>query len=111
MLGRYMYGETLGRWRTADLLIGLAYLAQRESEEHPCADIAEHGRMLGLGLSTADRAALAVHSAPHLLLDHIKVCVMWNIHLPSEEAIRQAGGTVKNGQTTFSACSIAAPLM
>ena len=63
VLGRYMYGETLGRWRTADLLIGLAYLAQRESDEHPCADIAEHGRMLGLGLSSADRAALAVHSS------------------------------------------------
>lgn len=46
---RYMYGETLGRWRTADLLIGLAYLARREQQEHPVADIARHGRPLGTG--------------------------------------------------------------
>lgn len=26
---RYTYGETLGRWRTADLLIGLAYLCRK----------------------------------------------------------------------------------
>lgn len=44
---RYMYGETLGRWRTADLLIGLAYLARREREEHPVADIARCGHILG----------------------------------------------------------------
>lgn len=28
-LCRYTYGETLGRWRTADLLIGLAYLCRK----------------------------------------------------------------------------------
>lgn len=26
---RYTYGETLARWRTADLLIGLAYLCRK----------------------------------------------------------------------------------
>ncbi|KAK9793715.1 hypothetical protein WJX73_006410 [Symbiochloris irregularis] len=44
---RYMYGETLGRWRTADLLIGLVYLARKEREEHPVADIAKQGALIG----------------------------------------------------------------
>lgn len=44
---RYMYGETLGRWKTADLLIGLAYLARREGEAHPVADIAAQGQPFG----------------------------------------------------------------
>lgn len=46
---RYMYSESLGRWRTADLLIGLAYLARREGQEHPVADIAAKARPIGLG--------------------------------------------------------------
>ena len=33
---RYTYGETLGRWRTADLLIGLAYLCRKVGGA-PCA--------------------------------------------------------------------------
>lgn len=57
---RFMYGETLGKWRTADLLIGLAYLAQKGTEEHPASDIAEHGDILGLGLPQADRQILTV---------------------------------------------------
>lgn len=48
---RYTYGETLGRWRTADLLIGLAYLCRKDPEEHPVADIARQGRPFGQGLS------------------------------------------------------------
>ena len=44
-----MYSESLGRWRTADLLIGLAYLARREGEEHPVADIAATAQPIGLG--------------------------------------------------------------
>lgn len=55
-----MYGETLGKWRTADLLIGLAYLAQRGTEEHPASDIAEHGDILGLGLPQDARSSLVV---------------------------------------------------
>ena len=55
-----MYGETLGKWRTADLLIGLAYLAQKGTEEHPASDIAEHGEILGLGLPPAERQELVV---------------------------------------------------
>ncbi len=44
-----MYSESLGRWRTADLLIGLAYLARREGQEHPVADIAAKAKPIGLG--------------------------------------------------------------
>jgi hypothetical protein len=29
---RYSYKETFGKWRTGDLLLGLAYLARRETE-------------------------------------------------------------------------------
>ncbi|GAB4813184.1 hypothetical protein N2152v2_000230 [Parachlorella kessleri] len=47
----YTYGETLGRWRTADLLIGLAYLSRKEAQEHPAADIARQARPLGEGMS------------------------------------------------------------
>ncbi|DBA73228.1 TPA: hypothetical protein ACH3X1_011294 [Trebouxia sp. C0004] len=46
---RYMYSESLGRWRTADLLIGLAYLARREGQEHPVADIAAKAKPIGFG--------------------------------------------------------------
>ena len=46
---RYMYSESLGRWRTADLLIGLAYLARREGQEHPVADIAAKAQPIGKG--------------------------------------------------------------
>ena len=59
-LCRFMYGETLGRWRTADLLIGLAYLAKREGEGHPVADIAAQGRPIGEGASDEQRLVLLV---------------------------------------------------
>ena len=55
-----MYGETLGRWRTADLLIGLAYLAKREGEGHPVADIAAQGRPIGEGASEEQHLVLLV---------------------------------------------------
>lgn len=42
-----MYSESLGRWRTADLLIGLAYLARQDGQEHPVADIARQARPIG----------------------------------------------------------------
>eukprot|EP00204_Picochlorum_oklahomense_P003063 CAMPEP_0118801028 /NCGR_PEP_ID=MMETSP1161-20130426/2718_1 /TAXON_ID=249345 /ORGANISM="Picochlorum oklahomensis, Strain CCMP2329" /LENGTH=85 /DNA_ID=CAMNT_0006728915 /DNA_START=18 /DNA_END=272 /DNA_ORIENTATION=+ len=32
---RYMYGETLYKWKTADLLLGLYYLCSRTPEVHP----------------------------------------------------------------------------
>lgn len=37
---RYAYSETLGRWKTADLLLGLLYLSRKEGDGHPAADIA-----------------------------------------------------------------------
>ena len=41
---RYVYTESLGRWHTADLFIGLAYLSHREALEYPARDIALRGR-------------------------------------------------------------------
>ncbi len=49
-----MYSESLGRWRTADLLIGLAYLARRDGEEHPVADIASKAKPIGLEGAATD---------------------------------------------------------
>lgn len=52
---RHVYGETLGTWRTADLLIGLAYLARRSpAGGSSLRDIADAGVPYGLGLSGAD---------------------------------------------------------
>lgn len=53
---RYTYGETLGRWRTADLLIGLAYLCRKDLENHPVEEIARLGRPFARGLTGTARA-------------------------------------------------------
>ena len=58
--GRYMYGETLGRWRSADLLIGLTYMARRELDYRPVGDIAEQGVPYGWGLEGPQRASAKV---------------------------------------------------
>ena len=52
-----MYSESLGRWRTADLLIGLAYLARTEGQEHPVADIAAKAQPVGLQRDDAPEQA------------------------------------------------------
>jgi len=57
---RYMYNESLGRWRMADLLIGLAYLARQESANMAVADIAAAGRLVGQGKSQEERQAVVV---------------------------------------------------
>ncbi|KAK9804709.1 hypothetical protein WJX72_001137 [[Myrmecia] bisecta] len=44
---RYIHGETLGRWPVTDLFLGLAYLARRQGQEHPLADLAKQGRPCG----------------------------------------------------------------
>lgn len=62
-LRRYMYGETLGKWRSADLLIGLAYLARKDAAEHPVADIAKLGLPAGLGLPLSQRLMLVVSTS------------------------------------------------
>ncbi|KAK9825386.1 hypothetical protein WJX81_007825 [Elliptochloris bilobata] len=54
---RYTWGETLGRWSAADLLIGLVYLARR-STGGQLADVARHGQPAGLHASASERAAL-----------------------------------------------------
>ena len=60
VLSRYMYGETLGRWRSADLLIGLAYMARRELDYRPVADIAEQGVPFGWEREGQQHAAAQV---------------------------------------------------
>lgn len=70
---RYMYGETLYKWKTADLLFGLYYLCSKNSAvypssrseheigndsdddndwrmKHPLHDIGRHGRVFGIEL-------------------------------------------------------------
>lgn len=59
---RYLHGETLGRWRTADLLIGLVYLSQRGYEDSPAADLAKHGQVVGRDLNAGARRKLVVRA-------------------------------------------------
>ncbi|KAL6784898.1 hypothetical protein ACKKBG_A01585 [Auxenochlorella protothecoides x Auxenochlorella symbiontica] len=54
---RYTYSETLGRWGTADLLIGLTYLCRKNPPEHVTTDIARAGQPYGRGADTAAAAA------------------------------------------------------
>ena len=76
LTSRYMYGETLGRWRSADLLIGLAYMARRELDYRPIADIAEQGTPFGWGLEGQNRTAAKVCAAMPLMASCIpsKAC-------------------------------------
>ena len=55
-----MYNESLGRWRTADLLIGLAYLARQETAQQAVADIACTGHLVGQGRSKQERLEIIV---------------------------------------------------
>lgn len=60
---RYTYGETLGRWRTVDLLIGLAYLARRSGGgEDAVTDIAARAVPMGTGKSAAQLEQAIVSS-------------------------------------------------
>jgi len=54
---RYTYGETIYKWRTADLLIGLAYLCSKEPDpnDHPLTDIGRYGQVYGRGLPINQR--------------------------------------------------------
>jgi pimeloyl-ACP methyl ester carboxylesterase len=50
---RYMYGETIYKWKTADLLFGLYYLCNSNKvrgDNHPLADVGQHGQVFGEGL-------------------------------------------------------------
>ena len=55
MACRYTYGETIYKWRTADLLIGLAYLCSKEPEEHPLVDVGFQGHVFGEGYEGYER--------------------------------------------------------
>ncbi|KAK2079874.1 hypothetical protein QBZ16_002269 [Prototheca wickerhamii] len=54
---RYTYSETLGRWGTADLLIGLTYLCRRDPAEHVNSEVALSGEVFGRGMDAAAVAA------------------------------------------------------
>ena len=72
MVSRYLHGETLGRWRTADLLIGLVYLSQRGYEDSPAADLAHHGQVVGRDLNAGGRRKLVVRAlANHSMLQPV----------------------------------------
>ena len=64
-LSRYVYTESLGRWHTMDLFIGLAYLSHRETLEYPAQDIALRGRLVSQQQTSEDASALLV-CAVHL---------------------------------------------
>ena len=72
---RHIYGETLGAWRTADLLIGLAYLARREPPGGgTLGDVAAAGRPYGMGLEgDAKEAAKVIPAQPSPALKHCPI--------------------------------------
>jgi hypothetical protein len=73
--------ETLGRWHTADLFFGLAYLSQRDGTEHVAADIAAKAIPLASGLSPAHSAEMLVR-APAARLG----CTSIPVHRPAAAA-------------------------
>jgi hypothetical protein len=60
MPGSYMYTETLGRWHTVDLFVGLAYLSHRASPEYAASDIAACGQPISCDLPMTEGVALLV---------------------------------------------------
>ena len=83
VLCSYMYSESLGRWRTADLLIGLAYLARREGQEHPVADIASKGKPIGLDKKTQPSDVLV--GLLHSILACQSACAQHDFTLPCKK--------------------------
>jgi hypothetical protein len=57
---RYMYSETLGRWHTVDLLVGLAYLSHRETMAYAALDIANRGQVVSMDQTVDKTKALLV---------------------------------------------------
>lgn len=57
---RYLFVEEFGKWRTGDLLLGLAYLSRREQNQHTLRHIAQKGTVVGLDYSDASRTAILV---------------------------------------------------
>ena len=58
---RYLHDQTLGRWRTVDLLFGISYLCSKDAPEHPVADIAHKGRVFAYGLSGKELSVAMRH--------------------------------------------------
>jgi hypothetical protein len=55
-----MYTETLGRWHTVDLFVGLAYLSHRQTAEYAAADIAAKGQPISVEADLTQSAQLLV---------------------------------------------------
>lgn len=83
---RYMYGETLYKWKTADLLLGLYYLCSKNSAvypshrilseedvQHPLHDIGMHGQVYGIELEDDE----SVHRAKDFLRV-VEKCLKYN---------------------------------
>lgn len=57
---RLAYVETFGRWHTADLFFGLAYLSQRDNSDYVAADIAAKAIPVSSDLSLTQSYELLV---------------------------------------------------
>lgn len=74
---RYMYSETLGRWHTVDLLVGLAYLSHRETMAYAALDIANRGQVISMDQPVDKTKALLVRRSgrqirvPHHACMHV----------------------------------------
>jgi hypothetical protein len=55
-----MYTETLGRWHTVDLFVGLAYLSNKDSGGYAAADVAARGTPVSVTGPLEDCWALKV---------------------------------------------------
>lgn len=69
-----MYTETLGRWHTVDLFVGLAYLSHRDVPEYPASDIASIGEPISLQASPVHAAELMVGSVRSTHASGIVAC-------------------------------------
>lgn len=76
---RYIYVETLARWPTADLFIGLVYLARQGLRDFPAKEIVAHGRQVDindLSLKSRDELRNKLKTLHRLLLysQNLKYC-------------------------------------
>ena len=66
LVTRYIWVEIVGRWPTADLFIGLFYLARQGLRDFPAKDVVANGRRVDPAqLSTANAGSLRVGKLLH----------------------------------------------
>jgi len=88
---RYAYSETLGRWQTADLLLGLLYLSRREGEGHPAADIVSQGTAVEPGIVSQVQMAAALEEVGVLKRILALCCVQRLKHSQQAAAWKELG--------------------